>query len=84
MVAVSPFARPDQGLGSNDRTGRAGDVSLGDKEEPREQLAIPGPRKSPKSDRSDRDVGAALRTVYQKTVEEKVPDEFLDLLGKLG
>lgn len=33
---------------------------------------------------ADRDVGAALRTVYQKTVEEKVPDEFLDLLGKLG
>ena len=34
--------------------------------------------------RDDRDVGAALRSVYQKTVEEHVPDEFLDLLGKLG
>jgi hypothetical protein len=33
---------------------------------------------------SERDVGAALRSVYQKTVEESVPDEFLDLLGKLG
>jgi hypothetical protein len=28
-------------------------------------------------------MGAALRSVYQKTVEEQVPDEFLDLLGKL-
>lgn len=31
----------------------------------------------------DRDMGAALRTVYQKTVEEDVPDDLLDLLGKL-
>jgi hypothetical protein len=31
----------------------------------------------------DRDMGAALRTVYQKTVDESVPAEMLDLLGKL-
>ena len=31
----------------------------------------------------DRDMGAALRTVYQKTVEEAIPSEMLDLLGKL-
>ena len=31
----------------------------------------------------DRDMGAALRTVYQKTVDESVPSEMLDLLGKL-
>jgi hypothetical protein len=31
----------------------------------------------------DRDMGSALRSVYQKTVDEKIPDEFLDLLGKL-
>ena len=31
----------------------------------------------------DRDMGAALRTVYEKTVEESVPQEMLDLLGKL-
>jgi hypothetical protein len=30
-----------------------------------------------------RDAGAALRTVYQRTVDEAVPREFLDLLGKL-
>jgi len=28
-------------------------------------------------------MGSALRSVYQKTVDEKIPDEFLDLLGKL-
>jgi len=28
-------------------------------------------------------MGAALRTVYQKTVDESVPSEMLDLLGKL-
>lgn len=28
-------------------------------------------------------MGAALRSVYQKTVEESVPDDLLSLLGKL-
>ncbi len=28
-------------------------------------------------------MGAALRTVYQRTVEEAIPSEMLDLLGKL-
>lgn len=31
----------------------------------------------------DRDMGAVLRTVYQRTVEEPIPPEMLDLLGKL-
>lgn len=31
----------------------------------------------------DRDMGAALRSIYQKTVEENVPDDLLSLLGKL-
>lgn len=30
------------------------------------------------------DMGSALRTVYQRTVEEEIPPEMLDLLGKLG
>ena len=33
--------------------------------------------------KGDRDTGAALRSVYQKTVDEAVPDEMLDLLGRL-
>jgi hypothetical protein len=45
--------------------------------------------KVPKTDKriakrpEDPAMGVALRTVYQKTVEEAVPDEFLDLLSKL-
>lgn len=31
----------------------------------------------------DRDMGVALRKVYQHTVEEAIPAEMLDLLGKL-
>jgi hypothetical protein len=31
----------------------------------------------------ERDVGNALRSIYQKTVDESVPREMLDLLGKL-
>ena len=29
------------------------------------------------------DVGRALRSVYDETLREDVPDDFLDLLGKL-
>ena len=28
-------------------------------------------------------MGAALRSIYQKTVDESVPDEMISLLGKL-
>lgn len=31
----------------------------------------------------ERDMGDALRSVYDRTVKEEVPDEFLDLLSKL-
>ena len=30
------------------------------------------------------EVGDALRTVYQRAIEEDIPPEMLDLLGKLG
>jgi hypothetical protein len=30
------------------------------------------------------DVGAALRSVYDRAVREEIPPEMLDLLGKLG
>lgn len=33
---------------------------------------------------SDAEVGSALRNVYQCTVEEQIPPDLLDLLGKLG
>lgn len=30
------------------------------------------------------EVGSALRTIYQRTIDEDVPPDLLDLLGKLG
>ncbi|WP_246847946.1 NepR family anti-sigma factor [Sphingomonas beigongshangi] len=39
---------------------------------------------SEKGQGNDRDMGAALRSAYQKTVDEHVPDEMLDLLNKLA
>jgi hypothetical protein len=30
------------------------------------------------------DVGGALRSVYQRTIDEQIPPDLLDLLGKLG
>lgn len=29
-------------------------------------------------------MGAALRSVYQQTIDEQIPDEMLDLLKQLG
>lgn len=31
----------------------------------------------------ERDMGSALRSIYQRTIEEDIPDEMLSLLGKL-
>ncbi|RZM25932.1 MAG: hypothetical protein EOP67_43620 [Sphingomonas sp.] len=42
-----------------------------------------GPLSGAKVQSKDRDMGAALRTVYQRTVEEEIPADLLDLLGKL-
>ena len=43
------------------------------------------PAASEKSGRKQRsgDLGRALRTVYDDTLREAVPDDFLDLIGKL-
>ena len=48
-----------------------------------------GAREGASTDRKVRgqrtaDVGRALRSVYDDTLRESVPDEFLDLLGKLS
>lgn len=37
-----------------------------------------------KGHHGDRNVGDALRAVYQDAVAERIPDEMLDLLHKLG
>lgn len=48
-----------------------------------------GVRKRPapaakKPSKDDGHVGQVLRTVYQRTVDEDIPSEMLDLLSKLG
>ncbi len=55
-----------------------------------EGMALPDDRNKPhapdrsgKDSSSDRDTGEALRSIYQKTIDEQIPDEMLDLLGKL-
>lgn len=42
------------------------------------------PPKSGRKSNSGSDIGRALRSAYDDTVREPVPDEFMDLLGKLG
>ena len=47
------------------------------------------PPKAAEADKKGRkhragDVGRALRSVYDDTLRENVPDDFLDLLGKLA
>ncbi|HET9335932.1 MAG TPA: NepR family anti-sigma factor [Sphingomicrobium sp.] len=49
----------------------------------REQLRSGSPDKKIRKDRSGT-VGRALRTVYDETLREEIPKDFLDLLRKLG
>ncbi|HET9811814.1 MAG TPA: NepR family anti-sigma factor [Sphingomicrobium sp.] len=46
-------------------------------------------KRAPKASKAKRtqrgsDIGRALRSVYDETLREHVPDDFLDLLGKLS
>ena len=66
------FARPVPDAQGDDFL-RSGDDSL----------KKPQAARAAKVQSKDRDMGAALRSVYQKTVDETVPPEMLDLLGKL-
>jgi hypothetical protein len=43
----------------------------------------PAKRKPAKQRPDDQDMGQSLRSVYQAAVEEPIPPELLDLLGKL-
>lgn len=44
----------------------------------------PGDRDKKGKKQRSTDLGRALRSVYDDTLRETVPDEFLDLLGKLS
>ena len=48
-----------------------------------ENKAPEKPKKGAVAQSKNRDMGSALRSVYQKTVEEAVPDDLMSLLGKL-
>ncbi len=60
--------------------GRDGDSHGGENDEPRPLRTAD----KKKSRQRSGDVGRALRTVYDDTLRESVPDDFLDLLGKLS
>jgi hypothetical protein len=53
----------------------------GDRDKPRSRRGR-NPRGGPSSKAGD--VGRALRSVYDSTLREDVPRDFLDLLGKLN
>ena len=40
--------------------------------------------KSGKNTQTETEVGGALRSIYQRTVDERIPPDLLELLGKLG
>jgi hypothetical protein len=67
------------GSSSNDPRGAGG------RDKPRSRQA--GRKGAGKSDparvKAANDVGRALRSVYDSTLREEVPQDFLDLLGKL-
>ncbi|HJU76371.1 MAG TPA: NepR family anti-sigma factor [Sphingomicrobium sp.] len=42
------------------------------------------PPNPPKKKQRTSDIGRALRSIYDDTLRESVPDEFTDLLGKLS
>ena len=46
------------------------------------QKTVPATKPAQVPDK-DQQMGSALRSVYQKTVDEAIPDDLLDLLGKL-
>ncbi len=59
-------------------TRRASDQSSGAQSSARSQ-----PKKKKKGS-ADADLGLALRSAYQRTIDEQIPPDLLDLLGKLG
>jgi hypothetical protein len=48
----------------------------------RQRKPVEGDRKA--RNQRTADVGRALRSAYDDTLRESVPDEFMDLLGKLS
>lgn len=54
------------------------------KSAPSPQDDSPAAEKPKKKRGSTPEVGQALRAAYQRTIDEEIPSDLLDLLGKLG
>lgn len=67
----------------SDTTGNDFRRSSGSRDKKLKSPAKKGGSADPRS-KSGNDVGRALRSVYDNTLGERVPDDFLDLLGKLS
>ena len=80
----------DQAAGGT--AGRGANLTfVSDKDDERRRRSAPSPESheaeapTPKKKRAATpEVGHALRAAYQRTIDENIPPEFLDLLGKLG
>jgi hypothetical protein len=74
--------RVDPREGDERLSGKQRGESEGAKHRVRSSKSMDSDRKSKKHKASD--IGRALRTVYDDTLRESVPDEFANLLGKLS
>ena len=66
---------------AGNRRGR-GTLALSD--DTKNKRGAKGEKRSPGGPASDRDVGHALRSIYSSTVNEEIPTDLIDLLGKLS
>ncbi len=58
--------------------------AAGDRDESRKKRDSKDGGKKAERGKGSNDVGRVLRSVYDRTLREEVPSDFLDLLGKLG
>lgn len=65
--------KPGRSTGNRDKASKRQSPSSGDSQD----------RPRPRSKKGG-DIGRVLRSVYDSTLSEEVPDDFLDLLGKLS
>jgi hypothetical protein len=79
IAGAAPAARGEKTLSFEDETGRRRSKS-----EPSQESDTPIPSKPRRKRSGSPEVGHALRAAYQQAVNEDIPPEMLDLLGKLG
>lgn len=78
LILVSSDIRPElkAEAGTDEAVTKLDDNSAGVRKRPAPAVKKPS--------KEDAHVGQVLRTVYQRTVDEDIPSEMLDLLSKLG